>query len=115
MPDPTTHFAQGLDAALGPAELLPFESGQLRRDFGGRFDFAQKIGLPTGQLGAIAQVQVFTEGVGVPAAHRRVINTGAPPDAAGAIEADGKTTRLPARLFDHKMTIQRQRLTAGQG
>ena len=61
-------FFAGLDEALGPACLLGFEGGHFDGEFGGALDVLQVFELPAFELGAVAEVGVFGEGVVLPAA-----------------------------------------------
>ena len=98
--------------AGGPARLLLFVGGQLRRNLPRHFDIGQEERAPAGHLRAVAEVEVFGEGIGGPAAG--LFDATPPPNAARAIEGDEPAAAIARRLLDHKMRINGQLLRAGQ-
>ncbi len=109
-PDAPARLAQGLHAALGPAKLLSFVGRKLNRNLG-RGDHVVVIeGAPAGQLGAIAQIQIFAERILLPATGGWIFDAGPSPDPGGAVEAQEKAGSLAAVLLDGKVAIQGQGL-----
>ena len=109
-PDAPAQLAQGLHAAFGPAKLLAFVGGKLNRDLGRGNHVVVIEGAPAGQLGAVAQIQIFAERILLPAAGGWIFDARAPPDAGGAIEAQQKAGSLAAILLDGKVAVQGQGL-----
>jgi hypothetical protein len=106
-------LAQGLYRALRPAGLLPFERRNLGRDFGRRVHRGQIEAFPAGQLGSIAQVQILAESIGLPATG--LLNAAPPPYPCSPVKTRQQAGAIPSNLLDDKVTIERQRLGAGQG
>ena len=71
----TAQLAKGLDGTGGPTALLALERSQLRRYSGRRRHVRQIETLPTVELGAVTQVQIFAQRVDLPAA--RVVDADA--------------------------------------
>ena len=68
----------GLDRAFCPAMLLRLEAIHVHRQLGWRNDVRQEDEPPAGQLRAVAQVQVFRQGIVLPAAC--FFDAGTPPE-----------------------------------
>src|ERR1700735_3747541 len=84
--DHRKHFDRGLDEALGPARLLGLEGGHLDGQLGRALDIRQVFELPSGKLGAVAEIGVFGEGVVLPATG--VGDRLSAPHTGGAIEVE---------------------------
>ena len=57
-------LSKALRIAGRPARLLLFIGGQLRRDLAGGLHLGQELRAPTGQLRAVAEVEVFGQSLG---------------------------------------------------
>src|SRR5713226_4904354 len=111
-PDSSVQLEPNLQHALGPTPLLRFEGVNVDRNFRRGF-FVQQIDKPPAhQLRAKAQVRVFGERVVLPAAAH--LNRFAPPDSRGAVEIKKVAAPVARRLFDHKMTVEHDRLQPSQ-
>ena len=102
----------GLNAAFGPAVLLAFEGVDFGGQFGGAGDPRQEAEVPAGELGAVAQVDVFGEGVVLPAAG--FFDGGGPPQAGGAVEVDPRAAAVAGGVLDHEVPVEEDGLPAGE-
>ncbi len=102
----------GLDAPLGPTGLLPLETADLGRQLGRDDDVGHIPYLPAAQLSAVAEVEVLSQRVSLPAAG--IPNAGPPPDASSAVKVDKQPSPAPCRLLDDKVTVHPQRLGLGE-
>src|ERR1700751_5831086 len=89
-PNSRQKFFACLDRTFGPAMLLRFETVHVDRQLGGRNDVGQKDKLPTGELGAVTQVEIFAKGVVLPATG--FLNARFSPQTCGAIEIEKAPT-----------------------
>ena len=112
-PEGAQEAEQGAGTAAGPAGLLLFPGGDLRGDFGGDDDIGQVEEAPAGELGTIAEVEVFGEGEGAPAA--RFADAGHAPDAAGAAEVHEPAGAVAGGLLDDEVAVEGEGLAAGEG
>src|SRR4051812_31955098 len=99
-----------LGRTLCPTRLLLFIARHLARDFAGYGNIAVIGELPALEDRAIAQVEIFAEGVPMPTAS--VFNRAASPYTARTIEDEWQTAMIARELFHHEMPINTQRLTA---
>ena len=106
--DRTEQPEGSLEAACGPAPLLPAicidRDGQLFR----HHQVLEVGGLPAAQLRAVAEVEVLGERGRAPAT--RVRDRGAPPHAGGAGEVREVSARGAHSLLDQEVEVDRQRL-----
>src|SRR5580704_1605024 len=100
----------GLEAAGGPARLLPSIGVDRNRQLFRHDEVLEVCGAPAAQLRPVAQVQVFRERGGAPAA--RILDRGTPPHAGGAGEVGEVTVRGSDRLLDQEVEVDRKRLQA---
>ena len=105
-------LAGSFGRALGPAKLLRLEGIHGGGQLGGSHYFGAVHEAPTAQLGAVAQVEVFGEGVSVPAAG--IGNAGAPPHAARTIKVDEVAGKGAAHLLDEEVRVQAKGLQASE-
>jgi len=105
-------LAATLNGPFGPAELLTFQSIDLRWDLGRRGHIGQEKKFPASQLGPIAEVQVLRNGIALPSSG--LIDTRPSPDASRAAEIHEQPGPVTSRLFHNKMTIQSNGLDTGQ-
>jgi len=110
------HVAEGLfahlDGALGPAVLLALEAVHVRRELGGDDDVLEVDEFPAFELRAVAEVQIFREGVVLPAAAG--FDGGPAPDAGGAVEVQEFAVAAAGRLLQHEVAVQKQGLQLGE-
>ncbi len=102
----------GLDEAFGPAGLLSFEGGHLDGELGGALDVLEVFELPADELGAIAEVGVFGEGVVLPA-------TGggdglAAPHASGAVEVEEDACAAAATVLEDEVAVEEDGFDLGK-
>jgi hypothetical protein len=102
----------GLNRSLGPAMLLRFERVHFHRHFGRRDQVGQEQKLPAAQLRAIAQVEIFGEGVVLPAA--RFVDARPAPQTGGAVEIKETTAAAAGGLLEEKVAVEEHRLDAGE-
>ena len=84
----------------------------MRRKLARHGNVGQELDAPAIELGAIAQVQIFGEGVGPPAA--RIFDAGSPPDSGGAVEVEEQAAARSRRLLDDEMAVYAKRLQLGE-
>jgi len=86
VPDRAAQLAQAGNGTFSPAKLLTFERQQLGRQFSRGDNVGPVHGMPTGQLGSIAQIQILAQRIILPSA--ALLNAGPPPDASRSVEVD---------------------------
>ena len=103
-------LAGRLGRALRPAVLLlPPRRGRFG-ELGRDLDLARVDEPPAAELGAVREVEVFGERVGLPAAG--VFDGGLSPEAGGAVEAHEAARRRARPLLDGEVVVQQGRLHA---
>ena len=110
--DGPEEFSGGLDGAFGPAVLLGFEAVDFGGQLGGASGALQEDELPAGELGAVAEVHVFGEGVMLPTAGG--FDGLFSPDAGGAVEVHPPAGAIAGGLFDDEVAVEEDRLGAGE-
>ena len=107
-PDPGQEFFTGLNGAFGPAMLLGLETIHVHRQLGRRHDVGKEDKSPTSELGAIAQIEIFTQSIVLPTPG--LLDARAPPKPGCAVEI--KKTSAPAarRLLEQEMAVQKHGL-----
>src|SRR5205085_2608750 len=111
-PDRRQQFLAGLDRAFGPAMLLRLEAVHVHRQFGGRDYVREENKFPTGELGAVTQVEIFRERVVLPAA--RFVDARPAPEPGGAVEIEEASAAAARRLFEKQMAVEKHRLDASE-
>ena len=111
-PDRAEQLARDLHEALGPAALLGAEIVELGRQLADHMRLHQEHAVPARERGAQHQVEVLRQGVVRPAA--RLLDRGAPPDAAGAVELEGHAAAGADVLLDGEMRVLHQPLRPRQ-
>ena len=106
------HLPSGLDASLCPAPLLGEEGLQRTGQLGRYADLIQIHEAPSRQLGSIADIQVFGEGIGLPATC--VLQGSTPPHPGRSVEVEETTASKPAPLFEGEVPVQQYRLRPSQ-
>ena len=101
-----------LSGAFGPAELLVFERVHLSRQFCRRTHIDQVLELPAFELCAVAEVEVFGDGVVLPAAG--FLDALVAPHAGGAVEVDEVSALVAAALLHGKVRVQAKGLQTGE-
>ena len=99
---------RALEAAGGPAPLLPAICVDRHRQLLGHDQVLEVGSLPPAQLGAVAEVEVFGERGRAPAA--RVLDRGASPHAGRAGEVREVAARRAHCLLDQEVEVDGQRL-----
>ncbi len=102
----------GLNEALGPACLLGFEGSHLNWQLRGALDILQILELPPDELGAIAEVGIFGEGVVLPSACG--VDGFAAPHSGGSVEVEEDAGAAASAVFQHKMAVEEDRLDLGE-
>src|SRR5262245_58170013 len=110
--DPRQQFDRSLYQPFRPTRLLTFERIHLHRKLGRTDDLWQIQKFPSRQLGAIAEVCVFSERVVLPTT--AALNRGAAPDTGGSVEIEESPGKMTATMFDHEMTVQNHRFDLRQ-
>src|SRR5256885_10826285 len=77
-------FFASLDGSLCPAMLLRFKPVHVHWELSGRYNISQINKFPAHQLGAIAQVEILSESVMLPATS--FLDAGASPQTGGSVE-----------------------------
>jgi hypothetical protein len=102
----------GLDRSLGPAVLLGLERVHLDRHFGRRDEVGQEVELPALELRPVAQVEIFRQGVVLPAPG---VRDGRPPPHAGrAVEVEEVPGAVPPAVLEDEVAVEQDRLNARQ-
>jgi hypothetical protein len=107
-PNPRQEFLAGLNRAFGPTMLLGLEPIHVHRQLGRRYDVGKENEFPSGQLSAIAKIEIFTECIVLPAA--RFLDTRAAPKPSCAIEIKKTPASAARRLLEQKMAVQKHGL-----
>ena len=110
--DGAEELARRLHRALGPTVLLALVGVDLGRQLGRHHQVGKVEELPAGQLGAVGEVEVFGQGVVRPAAG--LVDRLPAPDPGGAVEVEKTAAALARGVLDHKMAVEKDRLSAGQ-
>src|SRR5438552_5757231 len=103
-PDRRQQFPANLDQPLGPARLLSFEGVHLHWQLGRAGDRRIVDEFPAVQLGAIAEVRVFGQGIVLPAA--RILDGGAAPHAPSSVEIEKAPREITPAVLDYKVAVQ---------
>ena len=101
-------FDGGLNQSFRPSSLLALERIHLNRKLGGTNDVRQVKELPSGHLGAIAEIGVFSQRIVLPSSS--AFNCGAPPNACRAVEIEEPPGEMPSAVFDDEVAIENYRL-----
>ena len=99
-------------ATFHPAELLGFDAVHLRRQFGRCLHILQIDDVPVVHLGPETEVQIFGQGVGLPAAC--ILDGLFPPDSGCTVELQKMMAGLTAHLLDGEVNIELQGLKLGE-
>src|ERR1051325_8271592 len=92
--------------------LLRLEAVHVYRQLRRRHYVRKVNKFPASELGAIAQIEILAERIILPAA--ALLDTGAPPEAGRAVEVEESAATAPRGLLEQKMSIQKNRLHAGE-
>src|SRR5580700_1481846 len=92
--------------------LLGFERAHFNRQLCRCDHINQKDKAPAVKLSAIAEVQIFGQGIVLPTAG--FLNTALPPKASGTIEIKETTSRAARGLFKNQVAIQQNSLRPGE-
>ncbi len=111
-PDTGQNQSRGSDPTLGPTLLLDLDGAHVRRQFAGHFDAGGEYEAPPGQLSPIAQVQVFGQRHGPPAARR--LYALASPHPGGPVEVEEEPGAEAGLVLDPEVPVEQQRLSARQ-
>src|SRR5262249_54482108 len=111
-PNTGQEFLARLNGTFGPAVLLRFETVHVYRQFGRRDDVGQENKFPTGQLRAVAKIEVFAKRIMLPAP--RFLDAGLPPQTSGAVEIEEAPAAATRGLLEDEVTVQEHRLHAGK-
>ena len=90
--------------------LLRLESVHVHWKFSGSHNIGQKNKFPASQLSPIAKIEIFSEGIMLPAS--AFFDTCAPPKTSGPIEVEEAATPAPRGLLEQKMPIEKNCLHA---
>jgi hypothetical protein len=102
-PNPRQQFLAGLDGAFGPAVLLRLEAIHVHWQLGRCDDVGKENKFPSRQLRAITQIEIFTEGVVLPAAG--FLDACAAPKAGRAVEIKKASASAASRLLEQKVAV----------
>ena len=112
----TEHLRQNLDCRLNgafcPAELLSLECVDVVRDFSRNNHVEHEFHLPTSELRTVRKVHVFGERIAFPAA--TAVNSFLAPYACGTVEVHKELAPATCGLFNHKVTVNTDRLCERQ-
>jgi len=103
-------LAQALRRPFGPARLLGLVGGELRRHLARHGDVHDIAKAPALQKGAVAEIEILSEGVRRPAT--RVLDDLPPPDAARAVHRHRQPGAAARHLLDGEVLVDRQYLGA---
>jgi hypothetical protein len=90
--------------------LLRLESVHVHWKLSGSHNIGQKNKFPALKLSPIAKIEIFSEGIMLPAS--TFFNTCAPPEAGGSIEIEKAATPATGGLLEQKMPIEKNCLHA---
>jgi len=107
-PDPGQEFLAGLNGAFGPAMLLGLETIHVHWQLGWRHHVRKKNEFPASELSAIAQIEIFTERVVLPAPG--LLDARAPPKPGCAVEIKKASAPAARRLLEQEMAVQKHGL-----
>ncbi|MEY2601540.1 MAG: hypothetical protein QOJ36_859 [Verrucomicrobiota bacterium] len=107
-PNPGQQFLAGLNGAFSPTMLLGFETVHIHRQFGGSNNVGKENKFPTGQLRAIAKIEILAKRVVLPAAS--LLDTRAAPKTGRAVEIKKASASTARRLLKQKMAVQKHGL-----
>ena len=105
-------LARGLHAALRPPPLLDQERGRGGGKLRGHADIVPEHEAPPCHLGAVADVEVFGEGVRLPSPG--VGQGPAAPQPGGPVEVEEASAAVAPALFQEEVPVEEERLGAGQ-
>ena len=105
-------LARGLHAALRPPALLDQERGRCGGQFRGHADVVPQHEAPSGHLGAVADVEVFGEGVRLPSPG--VGQRLAAPEPGGPVEIEKSSPQVAPALLQEEVSVEEECLGAGQ-
>src|SRR4051812_15804618 len=106
-PDGGQQFLARLDRALGPAMLLRLEAVHVHRQLRRRHNVCQINEFPSCQLSAITQIQIFAQGVRLPAS--TLLDAGSAPKTGCPIEIEKAAAAAACGLLQQKMAVQKNR------
>lgn len=106
------NLAGGLHAALRPASLLDQKRTGAPRQLPGHPHLLHEHEAPAGDLGSVADVQVFRQGVELPTSG--LFQRPAPPQPGGPVEVEEAAAPVPPALLEEEVPVQKNGLGAGQ-
>ncbi len=109
-PDARKKETRGLDAALGPTFLLDLDGAHLRRQLARHIDAGGEDEAPPGQLRPIAQVEVFGQRRGPPAAGS--LYTLASPHPCRPVRVEEQPGAEASLVLDLEVSVQQKSLRA---
>src|SRR5260370_7356949 len=86
--------------------LLRLESVHVHGKLSGSHNIGQKNKFPALELSPIAKIEIFSEGIVLPAS--AFFDTCAPPEAGGSIEIEKGATPAPTGLLQQKKTLHKK-------
>src|SRR5690554_1248849 len=98
--------------SFGPAILLAFDGAHHRRKLCWRVDIGTVNEFPAPALGAVAEIEILRQRVGLPVAS--VKDAGLAPYPARSVEVHKGLLAIPSDLFYQKMSVQGKCLKLGQ-
>src|SRR5690606_18429264 len=101
-----------LSTPFHPPELLRFQAIHFRRQLRRRTKLFEIDNFPAFQLGAITQVEVFRQGIRLPATG--ILDGLLSPHPGSTIKLEQAIAGLPPKLLYGKMNIQLHSLKAGE-
>src|SRR5260370_33339926 len=104
-PNRGQQFFASLDGSLCPAMLLRLESVHVHWKLSGSHNIGQKNKFPALELSPIAKIEIFREGIVLPAS--AFFDPCAPPEAGGSIEIEKAATPAASGLLKQKRPIHK--------
>ena len=101
-----------MNEALRPTGLLGLEGGHLDGKLGGALDILEIFEFPAFELGAIAEVGVFGEGVVLPAAG--FVDGLASPHAGSAIEVEEDAGTAASAVLEDEVAVEENGFDLGE-
>src|SRR5215831_52990 len=109
-PDARQQFLARLNRTLGPAMLLRLEAIHVHRQLRRSYHIGEINEFPPRQLSPIAQIEVFAQGIILPAS--ALLDAGTPPQPGRPIKIEKSAAAAARDLLKQKMPIQENRLHA---
>ena len=106
--DARQEFLGGLDGAFGPPVLLALDPGHLHGQLRRTDHVRHKLHPPAPQLGAITQIEVFGQGIRLPAPG--IVNRLPAPDPSRAVKIQEQASPAARRLLDPEVAIDAEGL-----